>query len=145
LLDKKHKKEYDHEYYLKNKRKYIEQGREWRKKNLERSRASSRIWQKKIRDRYKIEIFQLLGMHCSNPNCPIPSDKLDWRGLQIDHINGGGTKHRNHFGRDPIRYLKDIKKQVQEGSRNYQLLCAYCNWMKRYERNEFSKGPFKRQ
>jgi hypothetical protein len=46
--------------------------------------------------------------------------------LSIDHINGGGTKHRQEIGRTPIyRWL--IKNNFPEG---YQTLCMNCNCAK---------------
>jgi len=52
----------------------------------------------------------------------------DYRALQIDHIAGGGSRRR--LKHDPI---KDI---LAGNTKKYQLLCANCNWIKRYEMNE---------
>jgi hypothetical protein len=63
----------------------------------------------------------------------------DHRALQIDHINGGGSRAR--------RTLKlktpALRKQILNDSvwhKKYQLLCANCNWIKRWENNELSKS-----
>ena len=54
----------------------------------------------------------------------------DVRALQIDHKFGGGSKERKKYnGHIDIRVsLATLWK--------YQLLCANCNWIKRYENNE---------
>lgn len=59
----------------------------------------------------------------------------DWRALQIDHILGGG-------GRDRKKY-KDVKayyEHIIEDDTGYQLLCANCNWIKKYENHEDASG-----
>ena len=56
---------------------------------------------------------------CNNPEC-----------LQIDHVNGGGIKDR-YSG-------TALFKHVLENPKDYQILCANCNWIKRYRNKE---GP----
>lgn len=59
----------------------------------------------------------------------------DRRALQIDHINGGGSKERkerNYKG----SFHKNVINSVLNKENKYQLLCANCNWIKRYENNE---------
>lgn len=55
----------------------------------------------------------------------------DHRALQIDHINGGGSKELKSMSRST--YLNKI---IKGETKAYQLLCANCNWIKRYENNE---------
>ena len=55
----------------------------------------------------------------------------NWRALQVDHINGGGTKDRTRTA-SPLVYLK----QIMGNKADYQLLCANCNWIKKYENKE---------
>jgi len=76
--------------------------------------------------RKKMEIFVLLGCKC------IRCGESDWRCLQIDHVKGGGQKERKRFS-CYFLYLNFVLKQIQSGSKDYQLLCANCNWKKRYE------------
>lgn len=86
---------------------------------------------KKDRKRYvriKNAVFSLLGTNCIK--CGIS----DIRVLQIDHINGGGSKHRKNFQGRGMYYL--ILANPQESMKNYQILCANCNWIKRAENNE---------
>jgi hypothetical protein len=86
---------------------------------------------KKIR----AEIFALLGGRCSNPKCLVPNGCSDSRCLQIDHIHGGGNKRRKNNHSNNV-YYKRILNEIKAGSKDYQLLCANCNWIKRYENNE---------
>jgi hypothetical protein len=55
----------------------------------------------------------------------------DWRALQIDHTNGDGRS-------DPHRYgsRNNYAKVVLANPSKYQVLCANCNWIKRYENGE---------
>jgi hypothetical protein len=137
--------------YQRHYRKYPERrkeaNRKWREKNPERNRERVKKWRlghpeqhrqhcseysrKKI-GVLRSEIFQILGRKCSNPTCPVPPKKMDLKALQIDHVNGGGTQARKHCC-NSIKYFSQILDEVQKGSKNYQVLCAYCNWMKRFE------------
>ena len=56
----------------------------------------------------------------------------DYRALQIDHIEGGGHK-------EILKHRKQMYGRIARGEHDktkYQLLCANCNWIKRYEKNE---------
>ena len=65
----------------------------------------------------------------------IRCDFSDIRALQIDHINGGGSKERKD--RDFIgNFHKHVINSFIKKDNIYQLLCANCNWIKRYENNE---------
>src|SRR6266404_2437396 len=76
--------------------------------------------------RYKKAAFELLGNTCCI--CGF----TDWRALQIDHIYGGGLQEIRSAGHSTyIRF-----KRVLDNPENYQLVCANCNWIKRYENNE---------
>ncbi len=57
----------------------------------------------------------------------------DIRALQIDHINGGGTKDRAAF-KNTYQYEKYVFEHLDSGG--YQVLCANCNWIKRDEMQE---------
>jgi hypothetical protein len=53
--------------------------------------------------------------------------------LQIDHINGGGSQERKTRTRWEWEI---IINSFEKGENKYQLLCANCNWIKRYEQKE---------
>ena len=102
-------------------------------------------WKKRFRDnpdkvrRQNREIVQrlrevvigLLGSKCARCGFDDP------RALQIDHVNGGGTKEIRKIGTYGImRRIRD------NGAEGYQLLCANCNWIKRVENREVRKRRF---
>jgi len=55
----------------------------------------------------------------------------DFRALQLDHINGGGTAERNSLP------FEGVFKRALKFPDEYQLLCANCNWIKRYVNSEW--------
>lgn len=87
---------------------------------------------RKYNQKYKDLAFALLGNKCSNPNCPIPQEKMDIRCLQIDHINNDGNRANREGGRHG-GYYHNVVRSIEKGEHKYQLLCAYCNWLKRYK------------
>ena len=60
----------------------------------------------------------------------------DWRALQIDHIKGGGRKSFGTKRPSAIYYHNRLLKEIPGVV--YQLLCANCNQIKKYENKEFS-------
>jgi len=116
--------------------------RDWRKKHPIKARRYGRNYRKNHPDRrrhlhreHRNEIISLLGSRCWNPDCPIPSKKLNLITLQIDHVNGEGNKERRETN-SSYGYYTRILKKIKSGSQEYQLLCPYCNWLKRYEKKE---------
>ena len=59
----------------------------------------------------------------------------DKRALQIDHINGGGSKERKERLYKGSFHAYVLKSFLAKENK-YQLLCANCNWIKRYENKE---------
>ena len=55
----------------------------------------------------------------------------DIRALQIDHVSGGGQ--RAHGEKNVYQTYKNA---VVDDGRKYQVLCANCNWIKRFKRGE---------
>lgn len=98
--------------------------REWQNKN----RKKCSRYQRNRRIRKRFEILKLLGGKCNNPLCPVPREKMDNRCLQVDHIYGGGSSHERHFRSKGFQ--RNLLKEIKEHPENYQLLCAYCNWLK---------------
>jgi|GEM_PF-2401918 len=86
------------------------------------------------RRKIRMKLIEALGGKCAR--CGFS----DWRALQIDHINGGGTQERKKYvpnGKGfSYKYYNDILKRVEAGSKDYQLLCANCNQIKKYENKE---------
>lgn len=84
------------------------------------------------RQRLKDAVYALLGRKCAK--CGFE----DSRALQIDHINGGGKADIQKIVRGEssrVAYHKAILSNP-EALRCYQILCANCNWIKRYENKE---------
>lgn len=86
--------------------------------------ARNREYYKRLREK----IIKQLGGKCCK--CGF-NDK---RALQVDHINGGGTRETKGMTRS---YYLFVLRELKNGDQNkYQLLCANCNWIKRYEKKE---------
>jgi RNase P subunit RPR2 len=114
----------------------VKYGKKWRrlnKKKIKRYNFQHRSVflknSKNYRLKMKEKIFEVLGHVCKR--CGF-SDK---RALQVDHINGGGTRHRRDLSRSYFRFYQDILKEPNK----YQILCANCNWIKKFENNENKK------
>ncbi len=115
-------------------------------KGRDRTNANSRASQSKYRrnNRQKIKesqrkyhlkkrqtLLDLMGNKC----CKCGFD--DKRALQIDHINGGGIKERKKYNTKD--YHRIVLKSIRNNEQKYQLLCANCNWIKRYENREWGE------
>lgn len=87
-------------------------------------REASRKYALKLRNK----VLDLLGSKCSR--CSFD----DKRALQIDHVNGGGKKELQGLGR--TTYYKRVIAHIEAKGKEYQLLCANCNWIKRAENKE---------
>ena len=91
---------------------------------------------KEKHDLLKRKILELLGNKCANPyNIDHGGFFNDVRCLQIDHVNGGGNKERKQF-KSPWAFFQFVLEQIKAGNKDYQLLCANCNWIKKYENKE---------
>ena len=115
-------KEYSRVYHEKNKEKRKEHKRSYRLKNKELIR--------KRNQELRLELLEAVGgLVCKK--CGFD----DWRALQVDHVSGNGAEERKTQSQN---YLAMIK-QVREVPKKYQVLCANCNWIKKYENNENGK------
>ena len=131
-------------YYLKNRERYSKQHKKWykekghiiAKKNYRKRRPKKLLYAKIKREKDRKEIIKMLGNKCKK--CGFE----DWRALQIDHVYGGGVQEIKQ-GKRP-RTLSRYKQKIERNPKNYQLLCANCNWIKRYENNE-TTSPKKRK
>lgn len=86
---------------------------------------SQRDYLRKLR----LSVIEILGNKCCK--CGFS----DRRALQIDHINGGGSKERKEKGFNG-NFHRHVLKSFMNKENKYQLLCANCNWIKRCEENE---------
>ena len=80
------------------------------------------------------EMLDILGHKCNNPSCPIPKEIIKDIDLQIDHVkNGGAYKRFLEMKKDTDGFYRKILKEIKAGSKDYQILCSFCNWRKRFE------------
>jgi len=106
--------------------------REKKKEYREKHRKETAQYHRDYRASERKELISMLGGRC------IRCGFSDWRALQIDHVNGGGNQERKQLN-SPTRYYKAIRATLVAGEQKYQLLCANCNQIKRYEQRE--SGP----
>lgn len=141
-----HRKEYlklRKKEYQRHKEKYKERTRRWRLEHLKHYKEwetqyhHSDLYLIRRRKRWlelRMKVVDKLGGKCSNPNCAVIGGMRDIRALQIDHVHGGGVREFR-----TLRNTQFLKKVLSDTEGNYQLLCANCNWIKRYENNENRK------
>lgn len=99
-----HYRKYKRDYYRKNKTKMHEQNR-------------------KSSQKRKLEIFTHYGGNPPRCNC---CDETIYEFLTIDHINGGGIKHRKSIGGiGGTRFYQWLKNN--NFPKGFQVLCANCN------------------
>lgn len=118
---------HSHEYYLKHKEEKRAYGRKYYSKPEVKERCR-KLAKRRIQKR-RLLLIKLLGNKC------VKCGFDDWRALQIDHIHGGGNKERKKR-KHMDSYYKSIIESVKRGEKKYQLLCANCNWIKKYENSE---------
>ena len=127
-------------WYARNRERLLVRMREYYQKNKARLNAQKKIYVKanakqrletlkRYNDKCRLAVIEKLGGACAR--CGFS----DARALQIDHINGGGSKERKSICTSNI-VLRILKHGPQD---KYQLLCANCNWIKRVENKEYRK------
>jgi len=141
------KKEYSREYRNKNKEKLLRQQREWRIKNravwlaslrryslahkqqfIDYRRANKKHILVKNRDWRKRVRFEVLN-HYSGGNlvCACCGENhIEF--LSLDHISGGGNKHRKELRKNGTAFYYWIRKNKFPSG--YQVLCFNCNFSK---------------
>lgn len=104
-------KEYQRNYAIENSAKKKEMTKEWYR-------------------RVRRSCLEILGGKC------VSCGFLDYRALQVDHINGGGFRDKKSMTKV---YFKAVIESFLKNENKYQLLCANCNWIKRFTKNEVRK------
>jgi len=99
----------------------------WRRENPERWKAIKRKSGHKRNVELRRKVIALFGGKCAH--CGYDKDP---RAFQIDHINGGGWAERKIY----ITGIKLAKHVLEVNGEGYQLLCANCNQIKRFENKE---------
>lgn len=152
----KQRTEYFREWRAKNKERVAANHIAWREKNRIWLKVYTRLWYHRTKDKRnaylrsyyrsridhfrqqssknsskrRVEIMTMLG----GAFC-VKCSFSDLRALQIDHVNGGGGRMRRSHGWS----YKFWKKEIKESPEKYQVLCANCNWIKRYENRELDR------
>ena len=121
-------KEYQRQYYKDHTEQSKTASKRWAKEHRSACAESSRV----CRARVKKAVYALLGDVC------VQCGFSDARALNIDHVNGGGSKEGSAIGTDGI-YRKILKMEHPENE--YQILCCNCNWIKRHEHGEVGGRP----
>jgi hypothetical protein len=140
---REYKDKYNKKRYQEKREKMLEICKKYRQENREKLREKQMKYRrdniellfkkrKKYNKNLKNLVVEKMGKKC------IKCGFNDSRALQIDHINGGGTKELRSIGSKAI-YRRILKMSINEMNNKYQLLCANCNWIKRYENDENRK------
>ncbi len=88
-----------------------------------------RTYSKKYRRLKRVQILTELGGRCKG------CGNSDTRVLQLDKIKGGHLKLMKEIKSTHQLYVK-LLKNIEETKKEWQILCANCNWIKRYKNNE---------
>ena len=145
FADKEKEKAWRREYYLKNKDRLDQYYRKWREGHSTSAQGSKprecfNAYRKKKRQEMRLAIITFMGGKCVRCGFDDP------RALQIDHINGGGCSDTNGKGWEAYGKLhKEVTAGGNEWMEKYQLLCANCNWIKRYGNDECMKALISRR
>ena len=99
--------------------------RDWQKHQRKYGGGKVQARQLRYRRGLRFRALNALGGKCKKCRFADP------RALQIDHINGKGGPEVKRIGQAKLHW-KILRGEIAE----YQLLCANCNWIKKYERNE---------
>jgi predicted HNH restriction endonuclease len=76
--------------------------------------------------RLRMRVIEILGGKCNY--CGFD----DARALQIDHIKGSGVKELKSMSRRTFHNkVFTLVRYINPKQKEYQLLCANCNWIKR--------------
>ena len=130
--------DYHKEYAKKNRKKLSEYSldyyhkknlKEYAKKHYQKNLLENRKKRRENNNKRRLEIIEFLGKKC------VMCGYEDWRALQVDHINGGGNQDRKNIAHSQSALNTDVRKNPKK----YQLLCANCNWIKRYDNKELYK------
>lgn len=116
-------------YYQKNKADVKSKSKKYYDLNKDKINEKTCECHRKRRTKNRLKVIE----HYSNGT--MKCAKCDWsdvRALTIDHINGGGLRHRREIG---TSHLSDwlVKNNFPDG---FQVLCMNHQFVKRFENNE---------
>lgn len=102
-------------------KKELKRQTEWKKTNIIKVKQVNKLWHQKVR----LEV--LVAYSSKIPKCKCCGEK-ELKFLSIDHINGGGNKHRQEIKRDGGGYYTWLRSKGFPSG--YQVLCYNCNCSK---------------
>lgn len=111
-------KDVGREYYIKNRNRFLEYQKSYRKDNPEKVKLFRR------KKNLKIKLKVLIHYGGNPPRCACCGEGII-QFLSIDHINEDGTKHRKKFIGKLSYWI--VKNNFPKG---YQILCFNCNCAK---------------
>lgn len=94
--------------------RHVHTSRDWNQINPAKHAAAGKEWRQSVRDK----VFGYYGKNC------ICCGESEPHFLSIDHIEGGGNRHRKEIGGGAPFYSWLIKHNFPEG---FQTLCQNCN------------------
>lgn len=103
------------------------------KKHYEKNKEARKLNTKNYLRRIRASALAIMGGEC------VHCGFSDERALQIDHINGGGTRDLAKKGVGGS-FHNVVIRSFLAGENKYQLLCANCNWIKRVVNKEVVSG-----
>jgi len=127
--DKQDKDNYNKAYYLTHKLEIATQHKNWYQAHKTEQNERSKRWAIAHKDTTKVEVLTYYGN--GKLACVKCGYDTDLRALSIDHINGGGNKHRQEVGTYIYLWLK--ANNLPPG---YQTLCMNCQFVKKIQRCE---------
>jgi hypothetical protein len=74
----------------------------------------------------RLSVIDKLGRRC------VRCGFEDVRALQVDHVNEDGSHHRQIVTKNNVNRL--YREMLADTFGRFQVLCANCNWIKRFER-----------
>lgn len=140
VWSKAYKKEYHQRYYQRPevRKRMNEYSRKYNK--TPKAKLTQKRWKQRLSSRVKssqyvynlkVQALDILGGPvCSNTKCLVSGGCTDVRTLQFDHIYGRDGETRGNFT-SLCRWIID---NPIEARAKYQVLCANCNIIKKFER-----------
>lgn len=112
---------------------YLEYMRNLANSNYRKDPEKAKTSVKMYRERMKKETFSYYS--CGEIVC-CKCGYSDIRALSLDHINGGGTKHRRELGKVGTEFYRWIKESGYPAG--YQVMCMNCQFIKKVDESEQS-------
>jgi hypothetical protein len=111
------------EWYLRNRERILADDKEYNQKPEVKDR--SRKGARRLMSVYREKILSNLGGKC------VCCGETELHFLSIDHVRGGGNRHRKSLRGNYMEFYREIIKEGYPRDK-YQVLCMNCNWATRF-------------